>query len=96
LSLWIRVQKAYAEAGHGTIPGKIACDQFSMTDLARGRACGVRVRSIDDRVWNSNADRNDDAWIDSIRSHKPAVLHFKGARWKNTELVARAIEAAKS
>lgn len=95
LELWMRVQEAYAAAGHGIRPGKIACDQFSMTDIARGRACGVKVRNLDDRVWNSNAGGSDADWIEDIRSNQPAVLHFKGGRWKQPELVRRAIEAAK-
>ena len=94
LALWLRVQQAYAAAGHGIRPGKIACDQFSMTDIARGRACGVKVRNIDDKVWNSNAEGSDDAWLGAIREHRPAVLHFKGGRWKNRDLVDQALVAA--
>jgi hypothetical protein len=95
MALWLRVQEAYADAGHGIRPGKIACDQFSLTDIARGRACGVTVRSLDDHVWNSNAGGKDADWIEDIRVHQPAVLHFKGNRWKKSDLVRMAIEAAK-
>lgn len=95
VNLWDSVQCCYAAYGHGTKPGKVACDQYALTDLARGRACGVSVRAMDERIWNSNPETDDDAWLAEIRTHKPAVLHFKGGRWKDEDLVRRAIEAAR-
>jgi len=93
--LWDAVQACYAAYNHGTKPGKVACDQYALTDLARGRACGITVRGMDERIWNSNPETADEAWLEDIRTHKPAVLHFKGARWKDEGLVCRAIEAAR-
>lgn len=94
VSLWDAAQACYAAYGHGIKPGKVACDQYSLTDLARGRACGVTVRAMDERVWNSNPETTDAAWLAEIAAQRPAVLHFKGGRWKNEDLVRRAIAAA--
>ena len=96
MSLWDAVQACYAAHNHGTKPGRVACDQYALTDLARGRACGISVRNMDEHVWNINPDQTDEAWLADIRVHKPAVLHFKGGRWKNDDLVRRAIEAART
>ena len=72
----------------------MVCDQYALTDLARGRACGVTVRAMDERIWNSNPETTDAAWLAEIAAQRPAVLHFKGGRWKNEDLVRRAIAAA--
>lgn len=94
VNLWDAAQACYAAYGHGIKPGKVACDQYALTDLARGRACGVTVRAMDERVWNSNPETTDAAWLAEIAAQRPAVLHFKGGRWKNEDLVRRAIAAA--
>lgn len=94
LGLWADAQAAYAAAGHGIRPGKVACEQYALTDLARGRACGVTIRAMDEHVWNNNPDLFDEAWLEDIRRHSPAVLHFKGGRWKDPDLAQRAVEAA--
>ena len=91
--LWDLVQQAYALVGHGTRPGKVACDQYALTDLARGKACGVSIRAADERIWNSAPDRSDDAWLADIHARRPAVVHFKGGRWRNRDLVARIISS---
>lgn len=94
LCLWDAVQACYAAYNHGTKPGKVAADQYALTDLARGRACGITVRAMDEQIWNSNPETADDVWLAEIRTHKQVVLHFKGGRWKDEDLVRRAIEAA--
>ncbi len=94
LELWAEVQGAYARNGHGVRPGKVAADQYALTDLARGRACGVTIRAMDEHVWNNAPDLFDEAWIEDIRRHRPAVLHFKGGRWKDSSLLRRAVAAA--
>ena len=91
LQLWQKLQGLYADAQHGITPGKVACDQYALTDLARGRACGVTIRSVDEHVWNNAPDRSDPAWIADLADHKSAVAHFKGGRWKNLDLVARIV-----
>ncbi len=91
LQLWAQIQRAYADAGHGVQPGKVACDQYALTDLARGRACGVTVRAVDEHVWNNAPDRSDPAWIADLRAHDSAVAHFKGGRWRNLNLVSQII-----
>lgn len=91
IDLWNQVQRLYAEAGHGIRPGKVAADQYAFTDLARGRACGVTVRGIDEHVWNNAPARSDEAWIADLAARNSAVAHFKGGRWKNTALVSRIV-----
>lgn len=93
LALWGRVQAAYASVGHGITPGRVACDQYALTDIARGRACGVTVRNMDERVWNNSPDVAGEAWLVGIRRFKSAVIHFKGGRWRKPELVAKALAA---
>lgn len=94
VGLWDSVQCCYAAYNHGTKPGKVACDQYALTDLARGRACGITVRGMDEQIWNSNPETSDVAWLAAVRVSRPAVLHFKGGRWKDEDLVRRAIKAA--
>lgn len=94
LNLWAEVQGAYARNGHGVKSGKVAADQYALTDLARGRACGVTIRAMDEHVWNNAPDLFDEAWLEDIAKHRAAVLHFKGGRWRDEKLVRRAIEAA--
>ena len=89
--LWTKLQRAYADAGHGVAAGKVACDQYALTDLARGRACGVTVRAVDEHVWNNAPDRSDPAWISDLQAHDSAVAHFKGGRWKNLDLVSKIV-----
>lgn len=91
LQLWSQIQRAYADAGHGVSSGKVACDQYALTDLARGRACGITVRAVDEHVWNNAPDRSDPAWIADLQAHDSAVAHFKGGRWKNLDLVSKIV-----
>jgi hypothetical protein len=91
LQLWSKVQALYADAGHGTTPGKVAADQYALTDLARGRACGISVRNLDEHVWNNAPARSDEAWIADLAARNSAVAHFKGGRWKNPALVSRIV-----
>jgi glycosyltransferase involved in cell wall biosynthesis len=96
LDCWLALQTAYAQAGHGTRPGKVACDQLAATDLARGRACGVTVRNVPVEVWNhnNNIGEADAAWLARIAADCPCVLHFKGGKWQDETLFAAAIAAA--
>jgi hypothetical protein len=97
LRLWRDVQAAYAAAGHGTTPHKVACDQFAATDLARGRACGVTVRPAPVKTWNHYAETGEDdtGWLARVAADAPCVLHFKGGKWQDETLFAAAIEATR-
>jgi hypothetical protein len=72
----------------------VAADQYALTDLAPRRACGITAAARTSAFGTAIPDA-DEAWLEDIRPHKPAVLHFKGARWKAEGRCAGRIEAAR-
>lgn len=68
---------------------KISYVQYSFTQIAFDsfhNLTSYKILNLSEKVYNS--ERSDlDEWYDDVRRFKPKILHFKGNRYQNKEIV---------
>lgn len=86
---WISLAEEYKKNDTMLREHKISYVQYSFTQIAFNsfhNLTSYKILNLSEKVYNS--ERSDlDEWYDDIRRIKPKILHFKGNRYQNKEIV---------
>lgn len=85
---WFNTANDFKNKKIGLKDNKVSYVQYSFTDVARRNTKRYRVLPIDEYIYNS--EHSDlDAWYKLIRKHHPKILHFKGRRFRDNEIIKK-------
>lgn len=90
---WFQRAAILKSNGYGVTDHRISYVQYSFTDVARTATNRYSVLPIDEKVYNSeHSDERE--WYKMIREHKPKILHYKGRRFRNKNIVDLSLSLA--
>ena len=69
---------------------RISYVQYSFTDVAKTITPAYKVLAIDEKIYNSEHSILD-KWYDMIQRYKPKILHFKGQRFRDSQITKTAL-----
>jgi hypothetical protein len=90
---WFDAAEEYKQRGIGMIPHQILFDQYSFTDIAKSECKDYKVLSINEHIYNSEHSNNS-KWFQNIVKYQPKILHYKGRRFRNNQLVKYTLKLA--
>jgi len=83
---WFKVAKELKKKKVGLRKHYISYVQYSFTEVARRSTKDYNVLPIDENIYNS--EHSDiSKWFSKIKKFKPKILHFKGRRFRDVNLV---------
>lgn len=72
---------------------RISYVQYSFTDVAKKITSMYKVLPLDEKIYNSEHSILE-KWYSLIKLHHPKILHFKGRRFRDTEITSKALNLA--
>jgi len=88
---WAQLSDHFEKTGEAGI----WAEQHALSVLAHDAYAGKKSYTctpLPEDLYNLEDDK-DDVWLDRIKRHRPKLIHFKAGRWKNADLVRRALAA---
>jgi len=88
---WMLLQTKYIEKSIGVKQYAPSYSQLSFSEILHRELHNktyLNVFPLSASVYNNEADLEDD-WLKKIKHTKYKILHFKGRRWRNEELVRK-------
>ena len=85
---WFKEAQSLKNIRIGVQDHRISYVQYSFTKVARKLTSRYSVLPIDEKVYNSeHSDLN--VWYTLIRQFNPKILHFKGRRFRDQNIIKR-------
>ena len=93
INAWLGLSNFYRANNQYVEPYYAAYDQKSFGHLIK--LCDG-VRWLNKNIW-ANEENNLEQWLDNVRAHKNKIkmLHFKGRRWHDKELIEKILNIIK-
>jgi len=88
---WIELQEQFKENGRGVMKHDQSYSQLSYSDILHRELKNktyLTVLPIPSVIYNNEAD-DVNVWAEGVKNNHPKVIHFKGRRWRDSELVKR-------
>lgn len=93
IDAWFKTAQSFKDNGIGVENHKISYVQYSFTDVARTNTKAYKVMPIDEKIYNSeHSDLR--LWYAMITKYKPKILHFKGRRFREEQIVKTSLTLA--
>lgn len=82
---WVRLQEDFKRKGIGVIRHVSSYSQRAFSYVLHNDH-SIKVLPLDKNIYNSEGD-DPARWIGDVRYYGPKVLHFKGRKWRDAEVV---------
>jgi len=90
---WFDIADEFKSLGIGIKKYHISYVQYSFTKVAKQLTNKYSVLPIDENVYNSEHTLAD-KWLEKIHKFQPYILHYKGRRFRDLDLVDKTLKAA--
>lgn len=90
---WFARAEVLKDEKKGLLAHHISYVQYSFTDIARAKTDDYKVQSLDEKIYNSEHTLLD-KWYRMISQYKPSILHYKGRRFRDQEIVEKSLSLA--
>ncbi len=95
INTWFAEARKLKQHKIGLIAHKISYVQYSFTNVARRSNVNYNVLPIDENIYNSEHTVSK-KWLENIIKYKPKILHYKGRRFRDKQLVHKTLKRAKA
>jgi len=90
---WFKTASDFKRLGIGLQKYHISYVQYSFTQVAKQKTNNYDVMPIDENKYNSEHTL-ENKWIEKIIKYKPSILHYKGRRFRDIDLVKKTLTFA--